>query len=924
VSESNQDKHEKHPPKTDPRLKNFLRQAEAIIASQRGLNAASRLKLDALAEHLKLPKPLYDQAIKELQQSEAFANLTRYEKSYLKFLAKEFEKLTGGVLSPGMEKKALKHAETKYQINGTRAEQLIDAQAEIDGIARISSADSYLFAERMIVDQIGDCLVADETLQDELYQSAIKWGVEKDQVNQIIARQIRRNRDRNKSNQIAKLLPAFVLITVLVSVTIIGFRRGWFETASHSDPPVNIVPAVPKESPSEYPWLDTQTAADLYRITKDDTKLHRVFEKLRDGSVTQQKLGFKELVVLLVNRDSIDPALEDASVTSLLFHPNDEAVGSALNTLKEFLQPVSPINVKKFKDAYKANRLIETLRFDSDHPSPGELSRAKDRIALLNELVNSTLHVAPTVKGRKRYLEVSETEIATSQWNDLIQTAWQTPSLAAKLIQPLVELTTTRLPAESLCLFRDEAILTVLDSDQSFWEDLRRPSEASISDCSESNLHKWVGIYLNSKDEKLLQSIGPKLAKRLKIEPRTNRVVDVKSAIEIYDQQRRYRRLQSVIDRNLLLVSLTKDVIQKTDLGIESDLPDRIALVALAVNTQLAFCSTLENASQFDDHSFADFDRLISTPSPRLRELISLPNDRQTDTQKLAAPTASDKRSKDAAITRLSSLDQEDSGLRILALNQLERVAYRFQRLPYEQATTLANYLLSDLKSKELLAVEEKLSSFSHWPNLGLAIADQLPNSKTDRQSAVKIATRLFEHDFQLTSDDWRKELSFEIIKSVYDSSVKLVQRDPNNEKSNWRRLKIYLQQMFSDRVAIVSDNPFSRSSQSPADSLIRLHSILVSKLNLPDRISKIQKLVDKKLISNSINRTAVVSSLVAKAISQRQGDDSVRLVKKYDSAIQQTPDAGKQLLLAERLLLQIVDLKRAQLIDELTQREDQ
>ena len=190
---------EKSPSKNnDPRLKSFLRQAGAIIAAERGLNATSRIKLQALADHLQLPAKLFDEAIRRLQSSEALANLTRYEKSYLQFLQNEFERISGGVLSPSMEKKAIDHAKSKYQINGTRAEQLIQAQAEMDGIARISAADSYAFAEQYIVGRIGRAKTADDNLREELYEIAKKWAVSERQVDQIIADQIRRKPRRRE------------------------------------------------------------------------------------------------------------------------------------------------------------------------------------------------------------------------------------------------------------------------------------------------------------------------------------------------------------------------------------------------------------------------------------------------------------------------------------------------------------------------------------------------------------------------------------------------------------------------------------------------------------------------------------------------------------------------------------------------------
>ena len=66
------------------RLKAFLRDAEAIIAAERGLNAGSRQKLQSLAKHQRLPANLLDLAMQQLQKSEQpTAELSRYELAFV-------------------------------------------------------------------------------------------------------------------------------------------------------------------------------------------------------------------------------------------------------------------------------------------------------------------------------------------------------------------------------------------------------------------------------------------------------------------------------------------------------------------------------------------------------------------------------------------------------------------------------------------------------------------------------------------------------------------------------------------------------------------------------------------------------------------------------------------------------------------------
>ena len=66
----------------DSRLQTFLRQASAIIASEKGLNNVARAKLDELAQRLHLPDELYERGLLELQGSNSpVGNLTDYEQA---------------------------------------------------------------------------------------------------------------------------------------------------------------------------------------------------------------------------------------------------------------------------------------------------------------------------------------------------------------------------------------------------------------------------------------------------------------------------------------------------------------------------------------------------------------------------------------------------------------------------------------------------------------------------------------------------------------------------------------------------------------------------------------------------------------------------------------------------------------------------
>ncbi|MDG1873964.1 MAG: hypothetical protein P8J27_08635, partial [Mariniblastus sp.] len=122
-----------------------------MIATEKGLNSSSRVKLESLAEHLKLPQELFEEGLALLQTSND--NLSHYETAFVKFLDKELSKTSGGLISLGTEKEAIELAARKYQINSTRAEQLIELSTRANKITRLSPKEAETFAEQLIVDR---------------------------------------------------------------------------------------------------------------------------------------------------------------------------------------------------------------------------------------------------------------------------------------------------------------------------------------------------------------------------------------------------------------------------------------------------------------------------------------------------------------------------------------------------------------------------------------------------------------------------------------------------------------------------------------------------------------------------------------------------------------------------------------------------
>lgn len=959
---------------TDPRLKSFLRKAGAIIATEKGVNAASRIKLESLAEHLKLPPELLEEGLIRLQKSsDSFSNLTHYEKAFCRFLQKEFKKLPGDVLSRGMELRAIRLAGKKYEINGTRAEQLIQAEADTAGFSRISQAEAESFATRTIREQIRDQTTIDDELKTKLLTIGERWGIEPEAVGQIIAHRVRENRNQQKLTwgSISRLAVGLTLVVGgLIGSVAMGWIPNWIglpnallvnETVA--DPDVERNGSGGGNETAVALRFPSRIHEQIESLLASDDRLNQSALKILGESPTQRRIGYQQLTREVCRRDDLDQNKVFNLIAELFYNePDEESAFEITKTLPMFLTPggsnvaLQVGTMRDLKNAYKANRILEELFLQGKELANAATKNSESKTPETNgsELVNAESNSGPVknfgqrkqnvancistyvripldqIKTRSDYRQLSESAIATDQWTRMSQSSWRMPGQVALMTQPLLELTKSKLEPEKLDQFKGEVVLSILKTNEAHWDDLTLPLRESVAGADEVKLMEWVSIFQNSDDSDLQKMLGESILKKIGVTAGSNRPDSIAAAISNYKTQRRGEVLKPVMVRDAKVKLAFQDAysaVGVVDADKSLSLPDQIAKMVRAVNLGMAFLEGMEKAALIDDASFAKFDRLAEAPTSSLREIISLPIDRSKIRAVAEQPvTASDIRRKESALERLSDLAPDNSGLRGLALNQLERVSVRFDGISYSESTLLAKYFLSDMGTKELLKAQSTIGSFAKWPNLALAIADHLEESDVEFEQALVLSRLLLVRDFEIDEQgDWKKKLRVKIIRAVSENIESLNRQDPENSSSNWARLEIYLNEAYRQRLSVFSASSRNENISAPHQSLVKLIKWL-AKARLDrskrERIERAAELVDA-LDSNDVDKAIFANQLLIQVLgielAQLGKSDLVRqLTSEFQIGFKQNQLAGDQLYLTELVLLQLVELKKDLLIEQL------
>ena len=293
-------------PGNDPRLRAFLRQARAVIAAERGLNPRSHLKLQSLAQSLKLPDELFRTALDELKNAQKPTEVAHWERAFVDFLDRELNQLPDHIVSIRMETRAVDLATRKYQLSDVRARQLITQRAEALGLERIAPREAKHYVRQLIVDRIGDSASLPDEIREQFYQTGETWGLERSDVDELVLDQLVRNRGIGRSRAGAWLL--LFLITV-GAVGYAGYKFSWLEKLEKlivnqtaivvpEDPIGSLVPA-----PRRVDWWSEDFQAEIELLKEDQPDLRFAISKIAESDPGERIMGFRNLIDLIIRSE---------------------------------------------------------------------------------------------------------------------------------------------------------------------------------------------------------------------------------------------------------------------------------------------------------------------------------------------------------------------------------------------------------------------------------------------------------------------------------------------------------------------------------------------------------------------------------------------------------------------------------------------
>lgn len=869
----------------DSRLTEFLRRAGPILASERGWNAQSRLKLKSLAADLNLPGSLYEQALQDLQsEGPATAGLSRYESEFVRFLERHFQPRGGQVLTASQEQVAIETGMDRYGVSTNRARDLVRQAAEAAGLSRVSRLE----AEARVAEWIDDLLAGQVEASDEVRQRieavAGPWGVGERQAGFMIDNRLAANRDQSAPPLVGPSAPWRVAV---LAAGLLVALVAWF-LASRNRPAEFVFAPLPVDSsdlpprrpgqPDRLPAGWTAETADRWEsLVASDLSGSLPIHLLTSPDPVRRREGVPQVLDLALGTVQPVNQLAGDFLGGLIV---DDA-GVASRTVADLGQRLKLPDTGSAPGGQEYESVIRAAEMligwldaaDPSGPPPGIRRALEDGLAIRLE------------PGSVR--EPVHRKLAETIWDHLARTSRQHPRAVARLMEPMLR-STSRLSDQASRLAWPAALQLVSRQDDA-WQFMRDPLEQMIGEASEDQVFQLFEAGRQSTDPDKPGWLMPRLIRRLGLDVDDRSPAGMEQAIRIH-YGLAGAGWSGVGDRWTVLTDLPAyRTLSQPDLPADpGSIADTARLATAAVLLWQAE-SRVEAGllDRFDQLAAGDLRPLMNRrlmsgsvpPLPLFGQIRRPPLPSEIEVRR----TSLEKIMQSAGHTPQAVAN---------AFQRLAEVASRFPDLSPDQAERVARYMLTTDETAGLVSVEQHASRMGHWQNLVLEVCRQStdPSSSLD-QVRLLGGLLLGLEEAGLASAD-RGQVQRAMLEQIALITRHTAEALEQDEDWLWDELRRVLVDRYRIRCEAM-DIPLARFNNT--DSPGELALLMVEHLSPGDR--RIESV--RFLAGNDLDLAILGGQLLASVVAGQTGIAS--------GSLPQGGSPARALLRNEQSLLQIL-----------------
>jgi hypothetical protein len=802
--------------KRDARLKTFLRRAAPVIAAERGLTSAARIKLQTIAAEMRLPGEILDEALTELQtESQKGRHYSRWERGFAKFLADQLKKLDNRILTFDREQKAIKVAEEKYQLTLPQAREIITEVAKQLGVRRISASEAERHVETTIKEKVGQGVWIDVESRERLFMLGEEWGLPKEHVAAVIDHYIRANKDQRSTEQRrSSLLVAaigVVFLGLLATILYVGVQYSLNPQKSEtteSDPSAKgNSNSEGTFSPPDW-WNDRLTTSVATAIGNIPSFKGYVAEIASENSASREA-GYQKLSAEWMSsfderekHNRLEAVLRDCMVLD----PDPELTRRLFDSILQAARPPQT-GLPSGSDFYR--RGMNLIEFSCRLLDQDNLVRTKKE-QFREQLDQVTGTFLTTLPGGKETIDRYQADYLQRLFDQLIEHAGTDPSLSLDRFDQLRRVGSTLTSDADQRRWATELLVELIRVAPDSWKQYQGLMQLCITPSNRDHLPALLDLLEFSTVPSLARELAGRFYREFNLD------VDDEDPLKIAAAMRRElgitrsttgRQASGVWTR---LVAQAQEGLKKVpDLAPDDTTPQELVDLFFWGNQAAQLALRPDDAQIIQQALTQGSPALESETSP-----AELPN----------SGTRVDDRDLARLVGRLSTLNDVSLASATSTIRAVgDRISSGADLSVYtSEAQSLARFLLvlrAANDQKRLLAV---IAPLKNWSELLLAIADELDQPGTSLEQGINVTSTLLNLDLVLDgtgqgTDALRRKLLERVIAQLSST------RPTTDEQPLWNRLQQQAFTAIEQRRGMFEPNTPAPPSQLPGDTMVAL-----------------------------------------------------------------------------------------------------
>jgi hypothetical protein len=770
-------------PSLDPAaLAAFRQQGGAIVAQERGLTPACRIKLAGLARSLGIAEEQIEIAIGALRETEPAAPPNPAAEKFRKRLTKDLGGKTRSIIGPTIEAQIVEAAARKYGLSDEAAREVIAQVAGELGLMRITASDAVHGLGAQIDEVVGDGTWLAREGWDRLRNAGGKWGIELDVVDELIEEKLAANRESIRRERFWKqavvggAVSAAALAAVVIVVLLV-IRGG---TNSEPSPESSTAAAVPPEgelersvglaSPGQPAWWDVDLAIEMAAAKTKFAGLGGASELMAAPAADERAAGYEKLINQV--RAAVPAKLELLTAVERIFsgahalEPDEAAAARLRGSLLALLPtPDAPLPTRseQYDVVFWA---AETAASAMHHKSAGP-ERREALAGAMSASLAAPFDPAADVKSHQALAQSRAVWLAFQQ---LSAAANKHPKSVAALYRPLAERAALLLTDEELGRAESSLLAAALPAAGDQWD----AYEAGIVRCASSPealpVLKLADTLAKCEDPDLVRTLSQLLLLRVKVTPKSTAKDDVVSAVRKALGASGATAGSSAADRWEVLRG-------RADAALARSAPAKDdTFAALQQTVELAHLTTLAIALAQGEAGFASFDAGMTEPPELKRDGDSEGRARGGSAPRGVPRTPlRESRELERYAAMLGGYARHTPPQRLNALRGLVTLADAAADLSPADADSVARYLVAEKSAEEHQAIVAALGGIRKWKRLRLAVADRWGESQLSVEQAPGLVSVLLGRVLpqeMATPENVRRFLMESVLRDLAESTT--------------------------------------------------------------------------------------------------------------------------------------------------------